>query len=525
MSNGSPFEPIPDKDVARMRHDLRAPLNHILGYSEILLEDLDGNLRDSMIGDLNKIQTGGRQLLDLITEHLGQNATVTSQSLSDMYSACRVPINNIMGYTEILKEQAVETDETDWEADILKIAKAAQTWFELASRFLVPRSQINSTKRFRSSAQAAEATSTPADTVFIAKAIDSENSLHGRLLVVDDDANSRELLARRLTRHGHTVITASSGEEALDRLEKETVDLLLLDVMMPGLNGDKVLERVKKNPVMKDLPVIMISASDKLDAVIRCISLGAEDYLPKPCDPVLLQVRIQTVLDKKRLRDKEQVMLHELKTAQEKTDALLLNILPAPIADRLKNHESPIVDTPSEVTVLFADVAGFSSMFQELSALEIVSMLDRVFSDFDQLAQEQDLEKIKTIGDAYMAVGGIPHHREDHAEAVADFALNLVTHFNEIMEKEDRPLQLRIGIDTGPVIAGVIGQNKFSYDLWGDTVNTASRMESLGEPGRIQVSERTYERLKDDYECEERGDIKVKGKGKMNTWWLLARKS
>jgi adenylate cyclase len=332
------------------------------------------------------------------------------------------------------------------------------------------------------------------------------------------------VLARRLQRHSHTVETANTGEEALDSLKTGKFDLLLLNVIIPGMHGDEVLERIKSDTFLKDLPVIMISVPDRLNDVIRCISLGAEDYLPKPCDPVLLKVRIDAVLEKKQLRDKERAILAELQTAHEKSESLLLNLLPASIAVRLKDGEKSIVDSLSEATVLFADLAGFTPLCQELSALEIVSTLDQIFAAFDQLAKHRQLEKIKTIGAAYMAVGGVPNFRPDHAEAIADLALDMIAKLGEIVAQNGLPLELRIGIDTGPVIAGVIGQDKFSYDLWGNTVNTASRMESLGAPGRIQVSQHGYEQLKDSFQLEARDSIEVKGKGTMPTWWLLGRK-
>jgi adenylate cyclase len=523
MSEPAP-EPVPEAALSQMRHDLRTPINHILGYSEMLAEDVEAAGRQNMLRDLNKIQAGGRQLLDLITLRLGQEEAISPEALAEMFMVSRVPINHIMGYAQILKEEAGEAERPDWEADVDRISKAAQNWFDTAERLMLPRDEIHSTKRFRRHQKLADDAESPLDTIFIAKAIDSEHRFQGRILVVDDDADNRDVLARRLERHGHTVKTANSGEDALLQLAAGGFDLLLLDVIMPGMDGDEVLEKLNLDPTHKDLPVIMISVSDRLDDVIRCVALGAEDYLPKPCDPVLLEVRIDAVLEKKHLRDKERAMIEELRQAQEKSDSLLVNLLPAPIAARLKDGENPIVDSLNEATVLFADLAGFTALCQSLSALEIVSTLDHIFSAFDELAKQRGLEKIKTIGDAYMVVGGVPNHRPDHAEAIADLALDMIGKLEEIVASDGHPLQLRLGIDTGPVIAGVIGRNRFSYDLWGNTVNTASRMESLGEPGRVQVSQPTYELLKKSFRLESRGSIEVKGRGSMPTWWLIGRK-
>jgi class 3 adenylate cyclase len=212
-----------------------------------------------------------------------------------------------------------------------------------------------------------------------------------------------------------------------------------------------------------------------------------------------------------------------LRAEQEKSERLLLNVLPAPIAARLKQADGVIADAYDEVTVLFADIVDFTSSSERIAPAQVVEALDELFSVFDQLARRQGLEKIKTIGDAYMVAGGLPDPHPDHAQAVAEIALAMRDEVAKRADPSGRPLALRIGIDTGPVVAGVIGRSKFIYDLWGDTVNTASRMESHGVPGCIQVTDRTYRRLRDRYRFERRGPIAVKGKGEMVTWLLLAR--
>jgi class 3 adenylate cyclase len=200
-----------------------------------------------------------------------------------------------------------------------------------------------------------------------------------------------------------------------------------------------------------------------------------------------------------------------------RSEALLLNVLPGPIAVRLKEGEGVIADRFPEATVLFADIVDFTPLSASKPAEEVVQLLDDVFSAFDRLADERGLEKIKTIGDAYMVAGGIPIPRRDHCDAVADMAVAML---RVCARRPEGALQLRVGIDTGPVVAGVIGRRKFIYDLWGDTVNTASRMESQGLPGRIQVTQRVVERLGDGYRFESRGTVDVKGKGSMPTWLL-----
>jgi class 3 adenylate cyclase len=212
-----------------------------------------------------------------------------------------------------------------------------------------------------------------------------------------------------------------------------------------------------------------------------------------------------------------------LQLEQERSERLLLNVLPAPVAARLKAGEGVIADAFPDVTVLFADLVDFTRRSQRIGPAQVVATLNELFSAFDELAQRHGLEKIKTIGDAYMVAGGLPTPRPDHAEAIAEMALAIRDEVARRADPSGQPLQVRIGIDTGPVEAGVIGTSKFSYDLWGNTVNTASRMESHGIAGCIQVTDRTYQRLRDGYEFQRRGPIPVRGMGEMVTYLLLGR--
>jgi sensor domain CHASE-containing protein/class 3 adenylate cyclase len=217
-------------------------------------------------------------------------------------------------------------------------------------------------------------------------------------------------------------------------------------------------------------------------------------------------------------------MLDELQKEKHKTEKLLLNVLPHSIAEKLKNNQGIIADNFDNVTILFADLVGFTSLSSRLSPLDVVNFLNNIFSSFDRLAEKYGLEKIKTIGDAYMVASGLPTPRPDHAEAIANMALEMQEIIREISQGQSESFTMRIGINTGRVVAGVIGTKKFSYDLWGDAVNVASRMESSGEPGKIQVSQTTYEVLKDKYIFQPRGLISVKGKGEMLTYWLIGKK-
>jgi guanylate cyclase len=258
------------------------------------------------------------------------------------------------------------------------------------------------------------------------------------------------------------------------------------------------------------------------------IALGISSPLPEWFSGLLLALNVTVggtiffTLLVLFARQREEA-LTALRSEQQRSEGLLLNILPTSIADRLKGEARTIADQFAAASVLFADVVDFTARSKDLPAAEIVGLLDRLFSHFDTLAERHGLEKIKTIGDAYMVAAGVPIPRPDHARAIALVALDMVSSTAPGGPCGDLGFQLRIGINSGPVVAGVIGRHKFLYDLWGDAVNTASRMESGGTPGRIQVTRPTYELLKDEFELERRGTIEVKGKGEMETWYLLGR--
>jgi guanylate cyclase len=213
--------------------------------------------------------------------------------------------------------------------------------------------------------------------------------------------------------------------------------------------------------------------------------------------------------------------LAALREEQAKAENLLLNILPRSIADKLKDETQPIADHFGSASILFADVADFTPWSERLPPAEVVGYLDHLFSHFDELAEQHGVEKIKTIGDCYMAAAGVPTLRLDHARALALMALDMLEAMREHEVFGHLGLELRVGINSGPVVAGVIGRKRFLYDLWGDAVNTASRMESHGTPGRIQITRATYELLEDEFECEPRGTIDVKGKGEIEVWYLI----
>jgi len=516
-----------DTTLSNIRHNLRTPLNQIIGYSEMLQEEAGDLGLDEYVPDLQKMHAAGSQLLVLINDNVSTARVESGKlDLDALQRESRTLLDLIIGYGELCQEDADGKGHTSFIADLKKIHKAAKTLLGLLNdtEFLRPLTAKagKTSLTARSDLGASAATSTrPLNETTAAGA----QSLVGFILIVDDNEMNRDMLCRRLERQGHTVLEAENGRKALEILESVKVDLVLLDILMPELDGLQTLELLKANQSHRYTPVIMLSALDELEgSVVRCIEIGAEDYLPKPFNPVLLNARINACLEKKRLRDHEQAYLEQLRAEREKSERLLLNVLPKSIADRLKQGESTIADSFSDATVLFADLGGFTKLSSHVPPSELVRMLNEIFSKFDWLAELHHLEKIKTIGDAYMVVGGLPTPRPDHAEAMAEMALDMLKVVTRLDSGDGRRFDVRIGISSGPVVAGIIGSKKFIYDLWGDTVNIAKRMEEFGQLGAIQVSESTFEHLKEKYLLEPRGKIEIKGKGKMTTYFLTRRK-
>ncbi len=289
--------------------------------------------------------------------------------------------------------------------------------------------------------------------------------------------------------------------------------------------------RLLERGIMRDLDEITLHYNQKVAAEVQSLKklewgLLAVTLLVLLLEGVLVfrpavQSIHTTLADLAKALQVSQEATRKLAKEQRKSEKLLLNILPRPIANRLKEKQQAIADGFAEVTVLFADIVGFTKLSATIPPQTLVALLNEIFSDFDQLAEKHGLEKIKTIGDAYMVVGGLPVPRADHAEAIVAMALDMQRAIAAFNRTQNQSLSIRIGINTGPVVAGVIGTKKFIYDLWGDTVNTASRMESHGIPGRIQMTASTYAQIQGKYPVEPQGKIAVKGKGDMETYLVV----
>jgi class 3 adenylate cyclase len=328
-----------------------------------------------------------------------------------------------------------------------------------------------------------------------------------RILVIEDTPANIQTLSAILKGAGYEMSIATNGRQGLEALERIRPDLILLDIMMPEMDGFETCRRIKASTAWREIPVIFLTARTDTADIVRGFELGAVDYVAKPFNAHELLARVNTHL--------------ELDHLHRENQRLLLNVLPASIAEKLKQQTGIIAERYDDVSVLFADMVGFTPLSARLTPTGLVEMLNHVFSGFDELADKHGVEKIKTIGDAYMAAGGLIEANPDHLAATAAMALEM----QERLRKLDGAyagLSLRIGLHVGSVIAGVIGIRKFIYDIWGDAVNIASRLESHGAPGRVHVSDAVFQRLQGRFSFDPRGSIELKGRGPMQTYFLDA---
>lgn len=517
--------------LAHVRQELLAPLNAIAGYADILRDEANRLRLSAIMPDIERILASSEVLLNIVAGLLHSGSSITrrdGESLSDFQERLlhdlRNPLNVIKGYGEMLIEDIADVGGASLRQDLERLLTEV-------ARLLANLEWIVNFTCYQAASAGREAERMPLMVAEPLLALRAPEPLQehlretGKILVVDDNASNRELLRRRLEREGHQAIEARSGRLALQILETEEIDLILLDLMMPDMNGLQVLERLKTHERLRDIPVIMISGLQETDSVIRCIEAGAEDYLPKPFDQVLLRARINACLERKHWHDRELGYLAQLKAEKERSDALLRNILPGLIVGRLNGGEVVIADRIENVTILFCDLVGFTKVAARIAPGQLVENLNRIFSAFDALARSLGVEKIKTIGDAYMAAAGLPEAKPDHAEVMAELALQMLETLKLLNTDAEIRFQARIGMHSGPVVAGVIGMDKFIYDVWGDTVNVASRLETCSLPGRIQVSDEMRRALEHRYEFEPRGTVSLRGKGRMTTAFLTGRKA
>jgi len=361
--------------------------------------------------------------------------------------------------------------------------------------------------------------------------VGSAEILNAGILIVDDQAANVLLLERMLRGAGYTSIASTGHPQQVCELHRQNrYSLILLDLQMPGMDGFQVMEGLKEIETDGYTPVLVVTAQPAHK--LRALRAGARDFVSKPFDLAEVLMRVHNMLEVRLLHLASKKLYDQVAAEQKVSERLLLNVLPHAIVERLKHrpdvtaHGFPeiIAESFPEATILFAGLHDFSRLTEGMAAVEVVGLLNKIYSSFDVLVQSLGLEKIKIIGESYMLAGGVPMPRPDHAEAIAEAALALQREIARHDAPNQETFSLRIGINTGPVVAGVIGQTKFSFDVWGETVNTAWHMETYGAPGHIQVNETTYDRLCHKYVFESRGEFYVKDQGELKTYFLKGRK-
>jgi class 3 adenylate cyclase len=499
--------------LASKRQDLLAPVRAIIEISETVLHDAGERGQDQFVADLRKVRDAGQRLLTLVQDVLDPARAEPDQ---DCFAArvrheLRTPLNHVIGYCDLWLEDAPELLLEGFVGDLQKLkALAEQTLGQLDD---LPRlsqlaaggdaESVQVPDMIRDVVRGAAPAPGPAG------AADAEG---GAILVVDDNEANRDLLCRRLARDGHAVTPAEDGRRALELLQTRHFDLVLLDIIMPGLNGLQVLERLKADARLRHVPVIMISSFDEIEGVVHCIERGAEDYLTKPFNPVLLQARISACLEKKRLRDREVLYLQQIEKERQRSDELLHVILPEGIVQELKLTNRVQPRRHENVAVLFADLVGFTPFCDQNQPEEVVSHLQRLIETWEEIALRHEVEKVKTIGDAFMAAAGLLRQPAGGpVVACVRCGLDMIAAVGQLPTGWD----VRVGVHVGPVVAGVIGRRQYLFDLWGDTVNTAARMESHGVPGAVVLSGPAWRQIADRGRGVSRGEIVIKGKGRM----------
>ena len=522
----APDEALPRLLATFARAEFSAPVEAIAGLVALLVEDWDDPAsRD----DVTKLATATERLAAMVSELLdpatsrelihGRDATEASSLLRH---ELRTPITSILGYGELLAE---DLDESAGQAGILgDLLGAARRLLDQIDA-MVDFMRLDRQGRTEEARKLLDPDAGGQEPVAAIRSVLTRSIVEGpravgRILVADDNASTLDLLTRRLVRDGHAVTNCLDGEAALAHLDAAPFDLVLLDLLMPGLSGIEVLRKMRERPETEALPVIIVSALDEVEGAVRCIEAGADDFLSKPINPVLLRARITASLERKFLRDREEAATARLRAEQARSESLLLNVLPRSVVERFRNGETMIADSFASATILFSDLVDFTRMTADLPPDVVLDMLNGIFSRFDALAKEHGLEKIKTIGDAYMAAGGLPEPCPDHASAAAAMALRMPAAVADVTRPLGLDFRIRIGLNTGPVAAGIIGRDKFIYDVWGDTVNVASRMEATGEPGRVHLTAETLAALGGRFAVEARAPVEVKGRGTMATYFL-----
>ncbi len=351
------------------------------------------------------------------------------------------------------------------------------------------------------------------------------NHLQASILVVEDSPVNRKILHHLLEKEGHTIRTAQHGKEALSLVREEIPDLIVLDILMPEMDGLELCQLLKQEERTRDVPVIFISSLDDTADKLNGFEAGGVDYITKPFHPAEVLARVNTHLKICRLQRQLEEKNRLLEVERQKSEALLLNVLPTRVARELMEKGSCTPQNFPDVTVCFVDIVQFTAAAATLEPEVLLKELNTLFTVFDQIAEANRCERMKTIGDAYLFVCGISEENGQHVQAVADSALAMIVYLIERNRSAALQWQVRIGMHSGPVVGGIVGTKKYLYDIFGDTVNLAARLEELSTPMCINVSSTVYRLLERAFVFSCPLNVEMKGKGLQTTYFLEGRRS
>jgi class 3 adenylate cyclase len=517
----------PVTPLATLHHDIRTALYQVIGYIEILLEDAEAHDRSAILPQLRQVHAEAKSTQEALKVFFVAPQGASELRLRELRERLLEAGGIMVGRGEELESLVAMEASAGLLSDLRRFQTAARNLLASAD-FITGAGTLGALELAVEPAGTCSASSESAlPSPFPIPSKSEEPRGNPLMLIVDDNEANRDILSRRLKREGYQVLVAENGQRALDMARERDLDLILLDVLMPQMDGIAVLRELKSDARLRHVPVVMISSVSEIQSVVRCIEMGAEDYLSKPFNPVLLRARVGALLERKRLRDEEQRKNEELAKAlleiqrqQRLAEELLCNILPAQVAHELQAKGSVEPMYFEDVTIVFADFVGFTVSTEKLPADSLVRVLHEYFTAFDRIVESYGLEKLKTIGDCYMFAGGLPVRCSSHPVEAVLATLEMVHAVQRMASPRGLvDWQLRVGMHTGPVIAGVVGIRKFAFDIWGDTVNFSARMESSSTPNRVNLSATTYARVKDFFLCEPRGKIKTKDGRKLDMYF------
>ncbi|NBW80765.1 adenylate/guanylate cyclase domain-containing response regulator [bacterium] len=494
-----------EKFRSNFRHDLRSGFSVLIGFGEVLREDLSP-VGNSIQSNLDHILSDARALLDDTMAMINHCSTgALSAFKTEVKAGLRkqtIPeLRKINERISSLEEHLASLEDSAGKLDVL-------SGMLEAIRHLLLRCH----SPFEQKIELPEASKLSAG--FGINTDQTIGERRGHVLVLDDELHNLHLISTFLGRLNLTSATFTNGADALHALENEKFDLILLDLHMPQMSGLEVLKEIKKNPKIDSIPILVVTASDDADELAECIEAGAIDSLTKPFQSAFLKARVLTSLTLQEAKKREQEYAEELRFQKNRIEELLAVILPREVIDELQATGEVQPRRHEHVCVLFCDIVNFTRSCDSLSPEVVLSQLQSLFSEFEVIAELHGLQKIKTIGDSFMAVVGLAGDVQEPERVAARAGLDLIS----CAANHNSGWQVRVGIHSGPVVSGLVGSKQFLFDIWGDTVNTAARIEGAGQPQTLTASKSAFERLGANVRGRSLGLVSLKGKGEQEVF-------